>query len=126
MILTMASCLASVVVNGSPGQIALGAVAVSVSGLAAGAINAAIVVLGRIQPIIATLATGAIYFGIALLLRPSPGGEVSEDLSNAVKYVGHERGSAGLGCALHRRLGTGKSRDKTNVNDGSKENIWYS
>jgi ribose transport system ATP-binding protein len=86
MILTMASCLASVLVNGPPGQIALGAVAVLMSGLAAGAINATIVVLGRIQPIIATLATGAIYFGIALLLRPSPGGEVSEDLSNALTY----------------------------------------
>jgi ribose transport system ATP-binding protein len=86
MILTMASCLASVVVNGSPGQIALGALAVLMSGLAAGAINATIVVLGRIQPIIATLATGAIFFGIALLLRPSPGGEVSEDLSNALTY----------------------------------------
>jgi ribose transport system ATP-binding protein len=86
MILTMACCLASVVVNGSPVQVALGVVAVLLSGLAAGAINATIVVLGRIQPIIATLATGAIYFGIALLLRPSPGGEVSEDLSNALTY----------------------------------------
>ena len=86
MILTMASCLASVVINGPPGQIALGAVAVLLSGLAAGSINATIVVFGRIQPIIATLATGAIYFGIALLLRPSPGGEVSEDLSNALTY----------------------------------------
>ena len=86
MILTMASCLASVVVNGPPNQVALGVLAVLVSGLAAGAINATIVVFGRIQPIIATLATGAIYFGIALLLRPSPGGEVSEDLSNALTY----------------------------------------
>jgi ribose transport system ATP-binding protein len=86
MILTMASCLASVVVNGSPAQIALGVVGVLVSGLAAGAINATVIVLGRIQPIIATLATGAIYFGIALLLRPSPGGEVSEDFSNALTY----------------------------------------
>jgi ribose transport system ATP-binding protein len=86
MIMTMASCLASVILNGSPLQIALGAAAVLASGLTAGIINAAIVVLGRIQPIIATLATGAIYFGIALLLRPSPGGEVSEDLSNALTY----------------------------------------
>src|ERR1700737_3983028 len=86
MILTMASCLASVIVNGSPGQIALGVIGVLASGLAAGAINASIVVFGRIQPIIATLATGAIYFGIALLLRPSPGGEVSEDLSNGLTY----------------------------------------
>jgi ribose transport system ATP-binding protein len=86
MILTMASCLASVVVNGPPNQVALGVLAVLGSGLAAGAINATVVVFGRIQPIIATLATGAIYFGIALLLRPSPGGEVSEDLSNALTY----------------------------------------
>jgi ribose transport system ATP-binding protein len=86
MILTMASCLASVLVNGSPGHVALGVAAVLLCGLAAGAVNAMVVVLGRIQPIIATLATGAIYFGIALLLRPSPGGEVSEDLSNALTY----------------------------------------
>ena len=86
MILTMASCLASVVVNGSSAQVALGVVGVLASGLAAGAMNATIIVLGRIQPIIATLATGAIYFGIALLLRPSPGGEVSEDFSNALTY----------------------------------------
>jgi len=52
----------------------------------AGIINAVTVVLGRIQPIIATLATGAIYFGIALWLRPSPGGNVNEDLSNALTY----------------------------------------
>jgi ribose transport system permease protein len=86
MTLTMASCLASVAVNGSPAQIALGCIAVLASGLAAGVVNATIVVLGRIQPIIATLATGAIYFGVALWLRPTPGGEVSEDLSNALTY----------------------------------------
>ncbi len=86
MILTMSSCLASVVVNGSAGQVALGTIAVLASGLAAGMVNAAIVVLGRIQPIIATLATGAIYFGLALLLRPSPGGSVNEDFSNALTY----------------------------------------
>ncbi len=86
MILTMSSCLASVVVNGSAGQVALGAIAVLTSGLAAGMVNAAIVVLGRIQPIIATLATGAVYFGVALLLRPSPGGSVNEDFSNALTY----------------------------------------
>jgi ribose transport system ATP-binding protein len=88
MVMTMASCLASVILNGSAGQTALGAVAVLASGLLAGIINAVIVVLGRIQPIIATLATGAIYFGIALWLRPSPGGSVNEDLSNALTYDG--------------------------------------
>jgi ribose transport system ATP-binding protein len=86
MVMTMTSCLASVILNGSPIQTALAAFAILASGLVAGIINATIVVIGRIQPIIATLATGAIYFGIALLLRPSPGGEVNEDLSNALTY----------------------------------------
>jgi len=86
MVMTMTSCLASVILNGSPVQTALAAFAILASGLVAGTINAAIVVIGRIQPIIATLATGAIYYGIALLLRPSPGGEVNEDLSNALTY----------------------------------------
>jgi ribose transport system permease protein len=86
MVMTMTSCLSSVILNGSPGQTALAAFAILASGLLAGIINATIVVIGRIQPIIATLATGAIYFGIALLLRPSPGGEVNEDLSNALTY----------------------------------------
>ena len=71
MVMTMTSCLASVILNGSPGQTALATLAILASGLLAGMINATIVVIGRIQPIIATLATGAIYFGIALLLRPS-------------------------------------------------------
>jgi ribose transport system ATP-binding protein len=86
MVMTMTSCLASVILNGSPIQTALAVFAILASGLVAGTINAAIVVIGRIQPIIATLATGAIYYGIALLLRPSPGGEVNEDLSNALTY----------------------------------------
>jgi ribose transport system permease protein len=40
----------------------------------AGLINGLIVVYGRLQPIIVTLATSSIYGGIALFLRPRPGG----------------------------------------------------
>jgi ribose transport system permease protein len=42
------------------------------SPVAARHLEATVIVLGRIQPIIATLAAGAIYFGIALLLRLVP------------------------------------------------------
>ena len=84
MVMVLTSCLASVVVNGAPWQVALGVVLVLATGAAAGALNGAIVVLGRLQPIIVTLATGAMFFGFALLLRPSPGGEVSEGLSDAL------------------------------------------
>lgn len=86
-VMTMAACISSVTVNGSPGRVAFGIALVLAAGLAAGAINGVIVVVGRIQPIIATLATGAVYFGIALLLRPTPGGDISEGLSNALTYA---------------------------------------
>jgi len=53
-----------------------------VAGLACGALNGALVIYGRLQPIVATLATGAIYFGLALWLRPVPGGDVNSDLAD--------------------------------------------
>lgn len=44
----------------------------------AGLLNGLIVVYGRLQPIIVTLATASIYSGIALFLRPQPGGYVAD------------------------------------------------
>lgn len=79
--MTLANCLASTLVSGSPFEITLGILACLACGLLTGFINGCIVVFGRIQPIIATLATGAVYMGLALFLRPSPGGAVDQDLS---------------------------------------------
>ena len=84
MVMILSCCVSSVMVNGTPLGVAFGIVCVLATGLAAGALNASLVVLGRLQPIIATLATSAVYFGIALLVRPAPGGEVSEGLSDAL------------------------------------------
>ncbi len=84
MIFMLTNCLASWLVVGSPLETAFGVVAVLAAGLACGAINGLIVIYGRLQPIVTTIATGAIYFGIALLLRPLPGGEVNEDLADAL------------------------------------------
>lgn len=84
MIFTLTNCLASWLVIGTGLETALGVVAVLGTGLLCGAINGAIVIYGRLQPIVATIATGAVYFGIALLLRPFPGGSVNEDLADAL------------------------------------------
>ena len=84
MTLTLTNCLASHIVLGSPLQVALGVVAVLLVGAACGAVNGLIVIYGRLQPIVATIATGAVYFGIALALRPSPGGGVNETLADAL------------------------------------------
>jgi ribose transport system permease protein len=45
-------------------------------GTAGGLVNGVLVAYGRLQPIIVTLATGSIYGGIALYIRPNPGGAV--------------------------------------------------
>ena len=80
----LANCLASVLVTGSPAQVALGLVAVLATGIACGLVNGALVVYGRLQPIVATIASGAIYFGLALSLRPEPGGDVDSTLADAL------------------------------------------
>jgi len=82
MIFVLANCLASTIVVGSPLMTALGIVGVLSVGAVCGAINGLIVVYGRLQPIIVTLATGAVYFGLALALRPEPGGSVNFELAD--------------------------------------------
>jgi ribose transport system permease protein len=56
--------------------LALGIVAALLVGAAGGFVNGMLVAYGRLQPIIVTLATGYIYGGIALRVRPNPGGFV--------------------------------------------------
>lgn len=84
MTFTLANCLASWLVVGSPMQVAFGIVAVLIVGALCGAVNGLLVIYGRLQPIVATIATGAIYYGIALALRPSPGGSVDETVADAL------------------------------------------
>ena len=84
MIFILTNCLASWLVVGTPMETALGLLAVLLAGAACGAVNGLIVIYGRLQPIVATIATGAVYFGIALLLRPYPGGSVNEGLADAL------------------------------------------
>jgi ribose transport system permease protein len=85
MIFVLTNCIASAIVVGSPATTILGVVGVLAAGLLCGAINGLIVIFGRLQPIVTTIATGAIYFGIALWLRPQPAGNdaFNSDLADA-------------------------------------------
>jgi ribose transport system permease protein len=83
-IFVLTNCIASFLVVGGPVETTLGVIAVLAVGALCGAINGLIVIYGRLQPIVATIGTGAVYFGIALLLRPLPGGVVNEDLADAM------------------------------------------
>ena len=84
MVMVLANCLASHIVVGTPASAALGVAGVLGTGALCGAINAVIVIVGRLQPIVTTIATGAIYYGVALALRPVPGGDVFAPLADAV------------------------------------------
>ncbi len=82
MILILCNCLASWLVVGTPLQTGLGVVAVLLTGLACGLLNGLVIIFGRLQPIVTTIATSAVFYGSALLLRPTPGGSVNEDLAD--------------------------------------------
>jgi ribose transport system permease protein len=84
MVRVLANCLASQIVVGSALMTALGVLGVLLVGCLCGAINALIVIFGRLQPIVATIATGSVYYGAALALRPVPGGDVNAALADAL------------------------------------------
>jgi ribose transport system permease protein len=84
MVMVLANCLASTIVDGSPLMTALGMMGVLFVGGLCGAINGLIVIYGRLQPIVTTIATGAVYYGAALALRRVPGGDVNSSLADAL------------------------------------------
>ncbi|MBV8441674.1 MAG: ABC transporter permease [Hyphomicrobiales bacterium] len=84
MVFVLSNCLASWIVVGTAATATLGVLGVLLTGLVCGAINGLLVIYGRLQPIVATIATGAAFFGVALLLRPVPGGDVYGTLADAL------------------------------------------
>ncbi len=83
-VMTLSSCIASVLVTGGPLEMMMGVILSVLAGTMFGLMNGLVVVYGRIQPIIATLATGAIAIGLALFVRPQPGGDIDGDLNWAI------------------------------------------
>ena len=69
MIFLLTNCLASWIVVGNPFETTLGVVGVLVVGALCGALNGAIVIYGRLQPIVATIASRP----IAASMCPLPG-----------------------------------------------------
>ncbi len=86
MVFLLANCLASYLVAGPTPLALLGVVATLAAGALCGAVNGLIVIFGRLQPIVVTIATGAVYYGIALWMRPNPGSSAgfNSDLADAM------------------------------------------
>ena len=88
-VVALTNVVASYVVSGSPLHVAAGVALALMVGVACGLANGAAVVVAGVPPIVATLALGSIYSGLALLLRPIPGGEISDGLSDTLTYDVH-------------------------------------
>lgn len=86
-ILALCNCVASHLVSGSPAEIAFGVIVVMIVGTLCGVLNGLVVVVGRLQAIIATLATGAVFSGFALIVRPIPGGTIDAAFADAMTWT---------------------------------------
>ena len=75
-IVSLANVICAAVMTNEPWGFLKGVLIALIAGVLTGAFNGFIVSKGRIQPIIVTLATSAIYGGIALMILPRPGGTV--------------------------------------------------
>ena len=83
-VMALTNTLASHLLERSAIGVGFGIVLVLAAGLACGLLNGFLVVYGRIQPIVVTLATASIFVGLAMLLRPTPGGAINYDLADAM------------------------------------------
>ncbi len=67
------------------------AVIVLAVGALGGLINGALVAYGRLQPIIVTLATASVWSGIALYVRPQPGGFIPAQFSELISGTAFQK-----------------------------------
>jgi ABC-type xylose transport system permease subunit len=73
-----------VIVGDAQGNIAAGIALCLVVGILIGALNAFVIIYLRIPDLIATLSTFSVVTGLALIVRPSPGGKVSEVFADLI------------------------------------------
>jgi ribose transport system ATP-binding protein len=82
-LISLVTAIASfTIVNGPTGV--LGILLCLATGLLVGGLNSALIVWLRIPDLISTLATYSVLLGMALIVRPSPGGSLSEDFADTI------------------------------------------
>lgn len=75
-VISLTNCLAAVSMRDSPASVLAWSGLILLIGAAAGAVNGVLVAVGRIQPILVTLASLSIWAGAALFVLPQPGGAI--------------------------------------------------
>jgi len=77
-IIDMSNAIAAVTLQDSAGSMILATIMILLIGASAGLVNGLLVAVGRLQPILVTLATLSIYQGIAIRILPQPGGSIPQ------------------------------------------------
>ena len=88
------SCIAATVMNENSLGLIGGFVVILLSGAVVGLVNGTIITYGKVPAIIVTLAMSFIWLGVALIIRPTPGGLV--DPGFVTWYNGGSRTFAGV------------------------------
>lgn len=80
----LANSLAAVNMKDDPASIAAWSVIILLVGAAGGLLNGLLVAVGRLQPILVTLATLSIFQGLAIRVLPQPGGAVPSSFTQGL------------------------------------------
>ncbi|MBW4023256.1 MAG: ABC transporter permease [Proteobacteria bacterium] len=75
-VIDLTNAVAAQTLTGGPVATTLWTLAILLIGAACGLVNGVLVAVGRLQPILVTLATLSIYQGIAIRVLPQPGGAI--------------------------------------------------
>ena len=97
-VVDVTNSVAAQMMHDNPGSMLAVSLLVLLIGAGAGLINGLLVAYGRLQPIVVTLATLAIWQGVALLVLPQPGGSIPSGFSNLL--AGSIPALANLPCGL--------------------------
>jgi ribose transport system permease protein len=84
--MALTSCVAATLMKDHPGDGTAVAIVIGVLllGMLLGAVNGALVVVTKVPDIVVTLATSFVWAGVALLVRPAPGGSAAQWLKDLV------------------------------------------
>lgn len=75
-VIDLTNAVGALTLAGSPAHMVLWSAIILLIGAACGLLNGLLVAVGRLQPILVTLATLSIFQGIAIRVLPQPGGQV--------------------------------------------------
>jgi ribose transport system permease protein len=109
-VVDLTNALAAIFLTGSIAHMIVVGVLVVLVGAAAGLVNGLVVGLGRLQPIVVTLATLSIFQGLAIRVLPQPGGQVPQAVTNLLVSTGGPYALIVLGLVVLAWMALRRSR----------------